>query len=135
VAEYHGAHMPTWLLILIIVIGALIVFFLIGGAIAVSRRNAAHGGRLLRDLASANEALARARAEDRGWDRDMIDAAGRAAHLARRPDARIGAVHLVQVVDRPGTEHDEALLRIVDDAGSHDVLLGRAGDEWVERAG
>jgi len=127
--------MPTWLLILIIVVGTLIVLFLIGGAIAVSRRNAAGEGRLLHDLAGANEALARARAEDRGWDRDTIDAAARAAHLARRPDAQIAAVHLVQVVDRPGTEHDQARLRIVDDAGEHDVLLGRSGDEWVERAG
>ncbi|WP_259311942.1 hypothetical protein [Capillimicrobium parvum] len=127
--------MPTWLLILIIVVGALIVLFLVGGAIAVSRRNAASGGRLLRELAGANEALARARAEDRGWDRDTIDAAARTAHLARRPSAQITALHLVQVVDRPGTEHDEARVRITDDAGVHDVLLGRAGDAWVERTG
>lgn len=126
--------MPTWLLILIIVLGVLIILFLIGGAVAVSRRNAAMGGRLLHDLASANEALAHARAEDRGWDRDLIDAAARAAHLARNPSAQISAVHLVQVVDRPGTEHDEARVRIVDEAGTHEVLLGRRGDAWVERA-
>ena len=127
--------MPTWLLILIIVVGALIVLCLIGGVIAVTRRNAASGDRLLRDLASANEALARARAEDRGWDRDTIDAAARDAHLGRRPSAQISALHLVQVVDRPGTEHDEARVRITDDAGVHDVLLGRSGDGWAERAG
>jgi hypothetical protein len=126
--------MPTWLLIILIVVAAVLLFFILG-AIAVSRRNAATGGQLLRDLAEANEALARARAEDRGWDRDTIDAAARAAHLARRPSAQIRAVHLVQVIDRPGTEHDEALLRVTDEAGDHEIRLGRRGDDWVERAG
>ncbi|HEU4658218.1 MAG TPA: hypothetical protein VFR97_11865, partial [Capillimicrobium sp.] len=86
---------------------------------------------LLADVAAANEALAAARAGDRGWDRDTIDAAARAAHLARRPAARIAAVHLVQVVDRPGTDEDLARLHIADDAGDHEIVLGRRDGEWV----
>jgi hypothetical protein len=122
--------MATWLLIVIIVVAVLIVVFLIGGIVAVGRRSRATEGRLLSDLASANEQLAQARAVDRGWDRDTIDAASRAAHLATRPDAAISAVHLVQVVDRPGTDDDEAVVHIHDDSGEHTLRLGRRGDEW-----
>jgi type II secretory pathway pseudopilin PulG len=122
--------MATWLLIVIIVVAVLIVVFLIGGIVAVGRRSRATEGRLLADVASANEQLAQARAVDRGWDRDTIDTAARAAHLAARPGATITAVHLVQVIDRPGTDDDEAILHIDDDAGEHTLRLGRRGDEW-----
>jgi len=123
--------MPTWLAIVLIVLGVLLVVFVVGGWFAVQRRNQALERKLLEDLARANEALAKARASDRGWDRDMIDQAAREAWLARSPDSRIGAVHLVEVVDMPGTEHDQARVRIQDDAGTHDLLLGRRGDDWV----
>ncbi len=123
--------MPTWLIVVIAVLAALILIFLVGGVVAVRRRARQTAGALLRDVAAANEALARARAEDRGWDRDAIDAAAREAHLARRPDARIAAIHLVQVVDRPGTDDDEARVHVVDDAGEHEILLGRRSGAWT----
>jgi uncharacterized membrane protein len=125
---------PTWLAIVLIVLGALILVFLAGGYLVVRRRTDAASGALLRDLAAANEQLARARAEDRGWDRDLIDVAARDAHRAAHPDVRVSAVHLVQVVDRPGTEHDEARVRVVDDAGEHEILLGRETGTWAPRA-
>jgi F0F1-type ATP synthase membrane subunit b/b' len=128
------AAMPTWLAIVLIVLVVLIVVFAIGGYVAAKRRAEARAARLLRELAEANEALARARALDRGWDRDHIDAAARAAHLADRPDARIDAVQLVQVADRPGVEDDEAVVRISDDAGQHEVRLGRRGGAWGRAA-
>jgi hypothetical protein len=123
--------MPTWLAIVLIALAALIILFLLGGLIAVRRRAALGGDRMLRDIAQANEALAQARAGDRGWDRDAIDAAARAAQLALHPDAAIEAVHLIQVVDRPGTEDDEAHVRVIDATGAHAIVLGRHGDEWV----
>src|SRR3954471_18928196 len=123
--------MATWLVIVIIVVAVLIVVCLVGGIVAVRRRNRATGGRLLADLAAANEQLAQARASDRGWDRDTIDAAARAAHLAANPDAQIRAVHLVQIVDRPGTDDDEARLHVIDGDGQHTIRLGRRGDDWV----
>jgi hypothetical protein len=89
---------------------------------------------MLRDIAQANEALAHARAGDRGWDRDAIDVAARAAQLALHPGAVIEAVHLIQVVDRPGTEDDEAHVRVIDAGGAHAIVLGRRGDEWVATA-
>ena len=123
--------MATWLLIVIVVVAVLAVIFLIGGIVAVRRRDRGDAGRLLADVAAANEQLAQARALDRGWDRDTIDAAARDAHLAAHPGAQIRAVHLVQVIDRPGTDEDEALLRIVDESGEHALRLGRRGDSWI----
>jgi hypothetical protein len=117
--------------IVLIVVAALLLGLLAGGFVAARRRAGALEGRLLRDVASANEALALARADDRGWDRDAIDAAARAAHLARVPEAQISAMHLVQVVDRPGTDEDEARLHVVDQTGEHEVQLGRRGGEWI----
>jgi hypothetical protein len=122
--------MPTWLAIVLIVLAVLVIVFLVGGYVAARRRAEARAAALLRELGEANEALARARALDRGWDRDHIDAAARAAHLGRRPEARIDGVHLVQVVDRPGVEDDEALVRVTDEAGQHEVRLDRRGGEW-----
>jgi hypothetical protein len=126
--------MPTWLAIVLIALAALIVLFLVGGLIAVRRRDALGGDRMLRDIAQANEALAHARAGDRGWDRDAIDAAARAAQLALHPDARIEAVHLIQVIDRPGTQDDEAHVRVLDGSGAHVIVLGRRGEDWVAPA-
>ncbi len=123
--------MPTWLAIVLIALAALIVILLAGGALAARRRSDARGDALAHELAAANEALAHARAQDRGWDRDAIDAAARAAHVAGRPAAQVRAVHLLQVVDRPGTADDEVRVRIVDEAGAHEVRLGRHGDDWV----
>jgi hypothetical protein len=127
--------MPTWLAVVLVVLVVLVLVLAIGGYVAAKRRAEARSAALLSELAEANEALARARALDRGWDRDHIDAAARAAHRAARPDASIGAVHLVQVVDRPGVDDDEALVRITDDAGDHEVRLGRRGGEWGVAAG
>ena len=123
--------MPTWLAIVLIVLAVLLVVFVVGGWFAVQRRNQGLERKLLADLARANEALAKARASDRGWDRDLIDQAARDIWLERSPDSRINAVHLVEVVDMPGTEHDQARVRIQDAAGTHDLLLGRRGDDWV----
>ncbi len=126
--------MPTWLLIVLIALAVLILLFLLGGLIAVRRRTALLGDHMLRDIAQANEALAQARAGDRGWDRDTIDAAARAAQIGFHPDSHIEAVHLVQVVDRPGTEDDQAHVRVLDGAGAHDIVLRRSGDAWVAAA-
>jgi hypothetical protein len=126
--------MPVWAIALVCVAGGILILLLTGGALAIGRRNRTGGARLLSSLAEADEALARARAEDRGWDRDAIDEAARAAHHRRRPEARIEAIQLLQVVDRPGTEDDEARLRIVDETGAHELLLGRRSGAWAEVA-
>ena len=47
--------------------------------------------------------------------------------------AECGDLQLVQVVDKPGTEDDQAVFRVVTDHGSEHLHLDRHGDTWVPR--
>jgi hypothetical protein len=40
-------------------------------------------------------------------------------------------LHLVQVVDRPGTDEDQAVFRVVTDRGERTLVLGRRDGAWV----
>ena len=117
------------LAIIIVVFVLLVVLLIVGGLIANARRARRGEDELRTALSEADRALAAARAVDRGWDREAMEAAARAAFAARSP-AEIGELLLLQVVDRPGTEEDQALFRVVTDAGSEDILLVRSEDAW-----
>jgi hypothetical protein len=86
---------------------------------------------LTRRIAEADAALAGARADDRGWDPALLEAAGRTAFAARHPGAEISALHLVQVVDRPGTDEDTALMRVEHAGGADEIELRRSGGSWT----
>jgi hypothetical protein len=122
---------PAWLEILLLALVALVALLALGGAIAARRREEANRAHFERDVENADRALAAARAEDRGWDRDVLNAAARAAFAARQPGAEIQGLNLVQVIDRPGIEEDRAIFRIRSDAGEQVLSLGRKGGEWV----
>ena len=115
--------------IIIIVVVVLVVLLIVGGLVANARRARGGEDELRTALSEADRALAAARAVDRGWDREAMEAAARAAFAARSP-AEIGELLLLQVVDRPGTEEDQALFRVVTDAGSEEILLVRHGGAW-----
>jgi hypothetical protein len=116
--------------IVIIVVLAVMVLLIVGGLIASSRRARAEDPELRVTLREADQALALARAHDKGWERDALEAAARGAFAERSP-VEVRELLLLQVVDRPGTEEDEALFRVVTDAGSEDIRLRRHGDAWV----
>jgi hypothetical protein len=116
------------IVVLVLVIGALVV----GGFVASGRRARADEGARRTELDAANQALALARAQDRGWERSLLEEACRAAFAQRSP-AEIRELELVQVVDRPGTEEDQAVFRVVTDHGSEYLHLDRRGDAWVAR--
>lgn len=118
------------LAIVLIVLVALVVLLVVGGIIASGRRRQADEAGLRAELALANEALAQAHAQDKGWERVGLEQAARDA-FARRSDAEIRELHLVQVVDRPGTEEDQAVFRVVTDRGAEHVHLHRRGDAWA----
>jgi len=118
------------LAIIVVVILALFALLIVGGLVANARRSRAEEGELRVTLQAADRALAQARAADRGWDRAALEAACRDAFAARSP-AEPRELLLLQVVDRPGTEEDQALFRVVTDAGWEEILLMRSGDEWV----
>jgi len=122
--------MPTWAIIVLAVFGAFLLLAL-GGALAASlrarRRREHFGGR----LDEVDRALADARATDRGWERGGLEAAARRAFETERPGVAIEELTLVQVVDRPGTEEDKAVFRVVAAGAQVRVTLGRVRGEWV----
>jgi len=118
--------------IIIVVVVLLVVLLAVGGIVASGRRQRADDPALRAELEAANEALALARATDKGWERSLLEEAVRAA-FAQRSNAEIRDLQLVQVVDRPGTEDDQAVFRVVTDHGSEHLHLDRHGDTWVAR--
>jgi hypothetical protein len=121
--------MPTWLAIVLGVFVALVIILAIGGVYGRRRQLTATQGRFDTNLAQVNRDLAAAHAEDRGWARDGLEAAARAAYATQR-GAEPTDLTLVQIVDRPGTEDDKAVFRI----GNEQLTLGREGGEWVFEA-
>jgi len=122
----------TALEIIILVIVVLVVVLIVGGYVITGRRQRADDAAASTELEAANEALALARASDKGWERSLLEAACRAA-FAERSEAEIRDLQLVQVVDKPGTEDDQAVFRVVTDHGSEHLHLDRRGDAWVPR--
>ena len=120
--------MSALAIIIIVVLGLLLLLF-VGGLIANARRARAEDPELRATLREADQALAQARAEDRGWDRVALETAAREAFAARSP-IEPRELQLVKVVDRPGTEDDQCLFRVVTDAGSEEILLTRSGGAW-----
>ena len=117
------------LAIIIVVFVLLVILLVVGGLIANGRRARSQEDELRVAVREADQALALARAGDRGWHRDVLEAAAREAFAARSP-AEVRELLLMQVIDRPGTEEDQALFRVVTDAGSEEILLVRQGDAW-----
>ena len=122
------------LAIIVIAVLAVLVLLFVGGVVANGRRARAEDPELRATLLEADQALAHARAEDRGWDRAALETAARAAFAARSP-IELRELQIVRVVDRPGTEEDQCLFRVVTDVGSEEILLVRTGDEWRAAAG
>lgn len=117
--------------IVLIVLAVLVILLFVGGMIAVSRRADALEDQLQARLASVNEALADAHAADKGWERETIETAARTAFADRHSGVAIQELHLVQVIDKPGVDADEAVFHVVTADGTHTITLGRAGGTWA----
>ena len=126
--------MSTWLEILIGVALLLIVVLAVGGVIARNRQLERTRGRFDENLAQVNEDLAAAHAADRGWAREAIDEAARAAWAQERPGEEPGEFTLVQIVDNPGTEEDKAVYEVAAGGRTHRLTLGRRDSAWVHEA-
>jgi hypothetical protein len=117
--------MPIWLIIVL----AVLVVLAIGGAIARRAQLARTRGAFDASLHRANHDLAQAAASDRGWNREAMEAAARRA-FSDQHGAEPQSLELVEVLDRPGTDEDQAMFRAAHGDHEHDILLGRRGDEW-----
>ena len=109
---------------MIIVILALLA---IGGAIAGARRH----GNIEAAIDEANRALAAAHAADKGWEPAALADGARRAFESANPGVTVRDQALVQVVDHPGTDQDQAVFRFVTDDGESRLTMGRAGGSWV----
>src|SRR4051794_32694534 len=117
------------LAIVLIVLGALLVVYFVGGLVVALRRR--DRPEWARDVAAADQALEQARAADRGWDRDLIHSVARGAVEAQRPEFELQSLELVLVDDRPGVEEDRAHLLATGPGGSVRVVLARdASGAW-----
>jgi hypothetical protein len=79
-------------------------------------------------IAEADRGLAAARADDRGWDRALLEQAAREA--LESLGTRVTGLELIRVVDRPGTDEDRALFRATTADGFQEIELARRGDAW-----
>jgi hypothetical protein len=122
--------MPTWLIIVLIVVLVLAV----GGALARRAQLARTRGAFEASLERANRDLADAAAADRGWDRATLEATARRI-FAERHGSEPEGLHLVEVVDRPGTDEDRAVFRCEIGGRAEPLALGRRGGEWVRDEG
>ena len=118
--------MPTWLIIVIVVLLVLIV----GGMIARSMRQKRTESEFRARLERANHDLAEAAAADRGWDRATLESAAQRIFSEQR-GAEATELLLVEVIDRPGTDQDQAVFRVGADGGHHFLTLGRREGDWV----
>jgi hypothetical protein len=121
------------LAIIIVAFLAVDLILFVGGFIIAGRRREARAGHLREQIEAADHALAQARAGDRGWDLDVLQSAARAAYASRFEGREPEQLHLIQVVDKPGTDADEAVFRAVDGQREEDLVLGREGGQWVAR--
>ena len=117
--------------IILIVLAVLVVLFFIGGVLGARRRDRRKAGTYAEHVAAADAALQQARAGDRGWHREAMEAVARDAIADSRRDWDYNDLHLVLVDDRPGTEEDRAQFVAVGPDGECRVILTREGDRWV----
>lgn len=120
------------LAIVLIVLGIIVLVAVLLGFLGARRRDSLRAGDWEQSVRSADAALAEAAATDRGWQREIMEQAARAALTEMRPDWAPRDLLLVLVDDKPGIEEDRAHFVAVSDAGDEArVILARQGDLWI----
>jgi hypothetical protein len=119
------------LAVVLIIVGIVVLLVFIGGLVAVRRRDQAQAGVWADHVRAADAALEQARALDRGWHRETMEEAARAALREQAPDHTYDELHLILVDDQPGTDEDRAHFVAVGPDKHLRVVLTRAGDRWT----
>ena len=123
------------LAIVLIVLGALVALFFVGGLIGRRRHDKQLAPDYLRHIAEADNALEQARAEDRGWDRAEMETLARQALESAHPGTTFERLHLVLVDDQPGVQEDRAHFEAWQGDRSVRVVLTRSDAGWAADAG
>ncbi|HEX2088048.1 MAG TPA: hypothetical protein VHF89_20340 [Solirubrobacteraceae bacterium] len=113
------------LAIVLIVFAVLVLLLFAGGYVANARRREAERAALHARAREADRQLAAAHAQDKGWERTLLEEAAREAYAGRHGSAP-ERLTLVQVVDRPGVDEDEAVF----DCDGETLVMSRRGGEW-----
>jgi hypothetical protein len=120
------------LAIILIVLGVIVLIAVVLGFLGVQRRDRMRAGGWEESVRAADAALADAAATDRGWQREVMEQAARAALTEMRPDWAPRDLLLVLVDDKPGIDEDRAHFVAVNEGGDEArVVLARQGDLWV----
>jgi hypothetical protein len=119
------------LAIVLIIVGVIVLLFFIGGLLGAARRSRRQAGTYAQHVAAADQALEQARATDKGWERETMEAVARDALAQSKPGWTYSDLHLVLVDDRPGVEEDRAHFVAIGSDGESRVILARQGESWV----
>ena len=114
-----------WLLIVFVVLAILIA----GGIYARNRQLNRSRPAFERALTQVDQDLAAAAASDRGWDRVVLEATARQI-ATDRFGGEIDELTLVEVIDKPGTDEDQAVFDVRAGGRHGRVILGRRDGEW-----
>lgn len=132
----HSGLAVSTLAVILIAVGGVLLFLFLGGLVLSLRRQRRVGTAQARHIAEADRALERARATDRGWDREALERAARAAIAAERPGWSYDDLQLVLVDDRPGVREDRAHIVATSRDGDVRIVLLRGEKGWaLERVG
>ena len=114
-----------WLFIILVVLAILIA----GGIYARNRQLARSRPAFERALTHVDRDLAAAAASDRGWDRAVMEATARQI-AADQLGEEVDELVLVEVIDKPGTDSDQAIYDVRAGGRRGRVILGRRDGEW-----
>lgn len=117
--------------IVLIALAVVLLLLFIGGSYATARRARQLEPALHARIQAANEALAEAHAQDKGWERTTIEAAARTIFEASHPGQTVDELHLVHVIDNPGTDADQAVFTVISGGQPSALTLGRRDGQWV----
>jgi hypothetical protein len=120
-------------IVVLATLGVLLLLAIVGSASA-SLRNRRQGEQLTQRLREIDRELAAALAQDRGWERNALEAAARQAFAEHRPGVPVAELELLQVIDRPGTDDDLAVFRADTAGGATRITLGRRDGAWYAAA-
>jgi hypothetical protein len=118
------------LAIVILVLAVLLILFLIGGFLGARRRDIEQAPVYQQHLREADHALEEARASDRGWDREVMEAVARSALANSHPGMTFDRLDLVLVDDRPGVHQDRAHFEAQAGERLVPVVLSRSEAGW-----
>ena len=117
--------------IVTIAVIALMLLLFVGGYVGAKRRAAHRAERLKVTLAEADRGLEAARAEDKGWERVLLEEAARKVLAEEMPDWHYDALHLTLVDDRPGVTEDRAQFLAVGPSREIRIVLTRQNGGWT----